>query len=155
MIRQAKESDFDEWLRMRKQLFSEYSPDELLKEIEQIYFERSVVGELDYVVYVFDKGQDQLGGFIETSLRRFVEDCQTSPIGYIESLYVDSELRRKGIAKELVKKSEDWIIRKNCSEYFVDTDPDMPDAIDFYLSYGFQEIRRKEEEIIFRKTPSV
>lgn len=151
MIRQATKNDFGEWLRMRKLLYPEYSQEELLSEIKKIFHEKTIVGELDYAVFVYEKGKENLGGFIETSIRQNVSKCQSSPVGYIESLYVDSDIRRNGIARDLVSESEKWIIEKKCSEFAVDTDPNEKGSIAFYLSCGFAEIRRCENEILLAK----
>jgi aminoglycoside 6'-N-acetyltransferase I len=151
MIRQAVKNDFDEWLRMRKLLYPEYSQEELLSEIKKIFHEKTIVGELDYLVLVYEKDKKTLGGFIETSIRQNVSKCQSSPVGYIESLYVDSDIRRNGIARDLVIESEKWVIEKKCSDFAVDTDPNRKGSIDFYLSCGFTEVKRSENEILLFK----
>ncbi|MBN1975307.1 MAG: GNAT family N-acetyltransferase [Sedimentisphaerales bacterium] len=151
MIRQAAANDFDEWLRMRKLLYPEYSQEELLSEIKKIFHEKTIVGESDYAVFVYEKGKETLGGFIETSIRQNVSKCKSSPVGYIESLYVDSDIRRKGIARALVSESEKWIIERKCSEFAVDTDPGEKGSIDFYLSCSFAEIERSKDEILMVK----
>jgi aminoglycoside 6'-N-acetyltransferase I len=151
MIRQATTNDFDQWLRMRKLLYPECSQEELLSEIEKIFYEKSVVGELDYVVFVYEIETNTLGGFIETSIRQNVSKCESSPVGYIESLYVDTDIRRNGIGRDLVSESEKWIIEKNCTEFAVDTDPEEKGTIEFYLSCGFTEVERNENEVLFVK----
>ena len=122
-----------------------------MTEIKNIFYKKTIVGELDYVVFVYEKNRNALGGFIETSLRQNVSKCKSTPVGYIESLYVDPDIRRKGIASELVRESEKWIIEKQCSEFAVDTDPNEKGSIDFYLSCGFEEVQRNEEEVLLIK----
>ena len=151
MIRQASKNDFDQWLRMRKLLYPEYSQEQLLSEIKRIFYDKTIIGELDYEVFVYEKGRNVLGGFIETSLRPNVLKCKSSPVGYIESLYVDTDIRRNGIASELVRKSEKWIIEKKCSVFAVDTDPNEKGSIDFYLSCGFAEVQHSEKEVLLVK----
>lgn len=151
MIRQVTTNDFGQWLRMRKLLYPECSQEELLSEIKKIFFEQTIVGELDYAVFVCEKDKETLGGFIETSIRQNVSKCKSSPVGYIESLYVDFDIRRNGIARDLVSESERWIIEKKCSEFAVDTDPGEKGSIDFYLSCGFAEIERTENEVLLVK----
>jgi hypothetical protein len=43
-IRKVEQSDFAEWLRLRKLLYPEYSSDELMYEIREIFFNRNVCG---------------------------------------------------------------------------------------------------------------
>ena len=151
MIRQATKNDFEQWLRMRKLLYPESSQNELMSEIKKIFYDKTIVGELDYIVFVYEKNKLMLGGFIETSLRQKVSNCKSSPVGYIESLYVDSDIRRNGIARDLVRESEKWIKENGCSEFAVDTDPDEKGSIEFYLSCGFAQVRRSESEVLLIK----
>jgi|WetSurMetagenome_2_1015567.scaffolds.fasta_scaffold107583_3 aminoglycoside 6'-N-acetyltransferase I len=155
MIRLVAINDFDEWLRMRKLLYPEYSQEELLSEIKKIFHEKTIVGELDYAVFVYEKDKETLGGFIETSIRQNVSTCKSSPVGYIESLYVDFDIRRKRIARALVSESEKWIIERKCSEFAVDTNPNRKGSIDFYLSCGFAEVERSKNEVLMVKKTKV
>jgi aminoglycoside 6'-N-acetyltransferase I len=151
MIREATENDFDEWLRMRVLLYPECDSQLLLSEIETIFRKRTILGELDYQILVHEDERNKLSGFIETSIRQKLPGYQDSPIGYIESLYVDPTHRRKGIARQLVAFSEKWVKSQNYNHFFVDTDSNHADAIQFYKSIGFKEIGSNEEEIIFKK----
>ena len=98
-----------------------------------------------------ENDRNKLSGFIETSIRKQLQGYQTSPVGYIESLYVDPTNRRKGIARQLVAFSEKWVKSQNYNHLFVDTDPKHADAIQFYKSVGFKEVGSNEREIIFEK----
>ncbi len=149
-FREVTQSDFPEWQRLRVQLYPEEKPEGLLAEIESIYFKRCVVGELDYAVWVAEASNGKLAGFIEVSLRPEALECKSKPVGYIESLGVDADWRRKGIARTLVDRGQDWVTQKDCREFYVDTGPTYVGAIAFYLQYGFEEIQRDQEEILYR-----
>ncbi|MBE9044959.1 GNAT family N-acetyltransferase [Pleurocapsales cyanobacterium LEGE 10410] len=151
MIREATQNDFDEWLRMREQLYPECNSQLLLAEIEKIFSKRTILGELDYHILVYENEDNKLSGFIETSIRKELPGYQNSPVGYIESLYVDPTHRRKGIAKQLVAFSEEWIKSQKYQHLFVDTDPRYTEAIDFYKSIGFKEVGFNEREIILTR----
>lgn len=48
-------------------------------------------------------------GFAQCQLRYdYVEGTKTSPVGYLEGIFVKEEYRRKGYAKELLAPSEAW-----------------------------------------------
>ena len=48
-------------------------------------------------------------GFAQCQLRHdYVEGCETSPVGYLEGVFVREEYRRRGIATELVRAGEAW-----------------------------------------------
>ncbi len=150
-VRQVTEEDFPEWLRMRKALYPECSSDQLKAEIESVYFKRTVVGEIDYSVWVEERSPGKLSGFAEISLRADAPQCGTSPVGYVESLFVDADFRRNGVGFKLLSKGQDWILQKNCSEFFVDTDTRCEGAIGFYENFGFQEMFRNKSEILYKK----
>ncbi len=56
-------------------------------------------------------------GMVEVSLRNIVDGCLTSPVAYIESIYVDPEFRGTGIARQLLVRAEHWcrskVVRKS------------------------------------------
>ena len=60
MIRQATKNDFDQWLRMRKLLYPECSQEQLLSEIKRIFYDKTIVGELDYAALVYEKNKMNL-----------------------------------------------------------------------------------------------
>ena len=151
MIREATKNDFDEWLRMREQLYPECNSELLLAEIEKIFSKRTILGELDYHILVYENEDNKLSGFIETSIRKELSGYQNSPVGYIESLYVAPTHRRKGIAKQLVAFSEKWVRSQKYQHLFVDTDPRYTEAINFYKSIGFKKVGSNEQEIILTK----
>jgi aminoglycoside 6'-N-acetyltransferase I len=151
MIREATIKDFKEWLRMRMHLYPEYDTKVLHSEIESILRNKSIMGELDYVVFVYEYERSKLSGFIETSIRKELLGYEQSHVGYIESLYVDPSHRRKGIARRLVELSEHWVNNQKNLPFYVDTDSKYEDAIKFYTSIGFKEIYRDKNEIIFKK----
>ncbi|MBL7872457.1 MAG: GNAT family N-acetyltransferase [Cyclobacteriaceae bacterium] len=46
----------------------------------------------------------------------YVEGTTTSPVVYIEGLYIEPLYRNQGVANRLVRKSEDWGLEQNCTE---------------------------------------
>ena len=150
-IRKVKQSDFAEWLRLRKLLFTECESEELMREIRAIYFDRNVVGELDYVVYVVDNEKSKLCGFCETSLRKHDPVSQGGPVGYVESLFVDAEFRMKGFAKGMLIECEKWVRNQDCHEFWVDTEDRYPEALRCYQNFGFTVVNRNSSGILLNK----
>ncbi len=150
VIREVKEADFPEWLRLRMDLYPDHSRETLQAELEAMFFNRTVEQELDYSIWVCETPEGGLSGMTEISLRPMAPQCQTSPVGYVESLNVDEAFRRAGIAHALIRKGLDWTIQKGCHEYYVDTGPEYKAAITFYKQFGFEEIARDNSEILFR-----
>ncbi|MCS6761723.1 MAG: GNAT family N-acetyltransferase [Candidatus Devosia symbiotica] len=55
--------------------------------------------------------------FAEASIRHdHINGCDTSPVGFVEGIYVAPEHRRNGLARKLVALIEDWARALGCSE---------------------------------------
>lgn len=50
----------------------------------------------------------------------YVEGTKTSPVGYLEGIFVKQEYCRKGYAKELLRACEAWAKEKGCTEFASD-----------------------------------
>ena len=72
----------------------------------------------------------------------YVEGCCTSPVGYLEGVFVDQKYRNKGIAKELCLECEKWAKRKGCSEFASDCELINNESLAFHLNIGFKEENR-------------
>ena len=145
-IRQASLEDKEEWLRMRRLLWPD-SPDvEHLQEI-QVYFRADAVD----IAFVAVRPSGELAGFLEASLRKYADGCSTSPVGYIEGWYVDSDLRRQGLGGLLVAAAEAWALGQGCTEMASDCLLDNHVSLAAHLSLGYEEAERL---IHFRKSLS-
>lgn len=150
-IRTVEQSDFPEWLRLRELLYPEYESKELMREIEAIYFNKNVDGELDYFVCVVEKIDTGLFGMCEISLRETDPNFEKGPVGYVESLYVDSEFRMKGLATGMLNEGEKWVKSNACREFWTDTEDKYDAALLCYERFGFSVVKRNESDIILRK----
>lgn len=82
-------------------------------------------------------------GFAQCGLRRdYVEGAHTSPVGYLEGVYVEPAFRRRGVAAELVRACEEWAREQGCSEFASDAEVENMRSIHFHLTVGFQESNR-------------
>ena len=82
-------------------------------------------------------------GFAQCQLRHdYVEGTETSPVGFLEGVYVEPEHYRRGIARQLVAACEDWARSVGCSEFASDCEIDNTDSIAFHLAIGFEEAGR-------------
>ena len=82
-------------------------------------------------------------GFIYLNLRSdYVEGTDSSPVGYIEGLYVVPAYRKQGVAKKLVETGEIWSREKGCTQYASDTELENKASIAFHKSIGFKETGR-------------
>lgn len=82
-------------------------------------------------------------GFAQCGLRRdYVEGTETSPVGYLEGIFVEERCRGRGFAKELLKHCEAWAKEKGCAEFASDCELCNDTSLRFHLRMGFQEANR-------------
>ena len=82
-------------------------------------------------------------GFAQCGLRHdYVEGTKTSPVGYLEGVYVDEACRRRGHAARLLSACKSWAKEKGCREFASDCVLTNTDSLKFHLSLGFQEANR-------------
>lgn len=115
------------------------SMEEHLEEIGK-YFAN---GEIDIVeVFVHDRGNGKLGGFIELNLRNWVEGSKSSNIPYIEGWYVDEDLRGMGYGKQLIQAAEEWAVGNGFNELASDAQIENLHSIAIHKVLGFEEVER-------------
>jgi len=84
-----------------------------------------------------------LAGFAQCSLRRdYVEGTSTSPVGYLEGVYVRATHRRQGVARALVSACEGWARSQHCTEFGSDCLLENQLSIRFHHGAGFHEANR-------------
>ena len=82
-------------------------------------------------------------GFAQCQLRHdYVEGCETSPVGFLEGIYVDDTHRRSGVARALLHACEDWARSVGCTEFASDCEIDNHDSLAWHLKAGFEEVNR-------------
>lgn len=87
--------------------------------------------------------EDTFVGFIHMSIRNdYVEGSISSPVGYVEGIYVDHNFRNKGISKKLVEAGEQWSQALGCSQIASDTELDNYGSQEFHKKMGFIEVGR-------------
>lgn len=143
VVRRAIQNDEPEWLRLRMVLWPHGSPDDHLREMRN-----QLNAPALYRVFVAQRDNGELGGFLEASLRAYADGCDSSPVGYIEGWYVDADLRRQGVGRELVKAAEQWALAQGCTEMASDCDLANTTSFKAHLALGYQEAERL---IHFRK----
>ena len=82
-------------------------------------------------------------GFAQCQLRHdYVEGTDSSPVGYLEGIYVLPGHRRQGIAKALLSACESWAKSMGCREFASDCELTNKDSLRFHLNVGFREANR-------------
>jgi aminoglycoside 6'-N-acetyltransferase I len=122
---------------MRQSLWPEGSREEHLSEMAEYW---SCEGRL--ATFVAERAEGGLGGVLEASLRPLVEGCESCPVGYSEGWYVDPDLRREGIGRELVHAAEAWAMAQGCREMASDCLIDNELSFQAHLALGYVETER-------------
>ncbi len=85
----------------------------------------------------------QAVGFAQCQLRfDYVEGAESSPVGYLEGIYVEDAYRRRGIADALLRFCEAWAGERGCTEFASDCALENTDSLRFHLRAGFAEVNR-------------
>jgi aminoglycoside 6'-N-acetyltransferase I len=88
-------------------------------------------------------------GFAEATLRTdYVNGCETSPVAFLEGIYVESWARRQGVARELVAEVERWALGLGCREFASDALLENEASHRMHRGLGFVETERV---VYFRK----
>lgn len=85
----------------------------------------------------------QAVGFAQCQLRHdYVEGTESSPVGYLEGIFVREEYRKQGYAARLLQACEDWAREKGCKEFASDCELNNDTSLAFHLKVGFTEANR-------------
>lgn len=136
-IRPLDESDLGEWLRLRMLLWDESNEDDHKAEMVDV-----IEHSDSQLVVVADTGKGRLVGFLEASIRSYVEDCDTDNVGYLEGWYVETGFRQMGIGSRLVAFAEQWARQKGCTEIASDAEIDNSISLQAHLRMGYVETSR-------------
>ena len=143
-VRQVKAGDEAEWMRMRDILWPGLTAQ--THETDMADFRSDQTTQM---VFVIDRENGRLGGFLETGTRRYADGCETSPVGYIEGWYVDPDLRRAGWGRALVQAAEAWARSRGYAEIASDCLLENEVSLRAHTALGFEETERL---IHFRKS---
>ncbi|MEI6642564.1 MAG: aminoglycoside 6'-N-acetyltransferase [Novosphingobium sp.] len=136
-IAAAGPDHLDGWAALRHALWEETPASEHRAEAE----EQLAEPERFLNLVALDGGA--VVGFAEASIRHeYVNGCETSPVLFLEGIFVDEALRRQGLARRLVAAVADWGRVRGCREFASDTWHDDLESHAFHLAAGFAETER-------------
>ncbi|MFL5763220.1 MAG: aminoglycoside 6'-N-acetyltransferase [Bacteroidia bacterium] len=132
----ASAADLDDLTKMGTDLWPENSEEEMRKILTEL------MGQQKNEFFLFRRDGQNIG-FIFMSLRSdYVEGSNSSPVGYVEGIYVKPEHRRKGVSAQLLKRGQEWAKEKGCSQIGSDIYADNKVSYDFHKAIGFREAGR-------------
>ena len=135
-IKKASQQDLEELLIMAKDLWPDYSPEELKATLAELLCQDKFL----ILLYVM---AEKSVAFIYLSIRvDYVEGSDGSPTGYVEGIYVKPDYRKTGIAQTLLAAGEQWVKQKGCKQIGSDILLDNQLSYAFHLHSGFREAAR-------------
>ena len=136
MIRKAKIADLPLLTELALELWHEHAADKMYYDLGRIM----TSGES---IFFLAFEEERPVGFAQCQLRHdYVEGTETSPVGYLEGIYVKEASRNHGLASRLMKACEDWARAEGCMEFASDCEIDNAESLEFHLKLGFKEANR-------------
>jgi len=133
-------ADREDWVALRCALWPDAAGDDIARMLHE---------PTHFAVFIAREGNGQAIGFAEASLRHdYVNGCDTSPVGFLEGIYVAPLFRRRGVAASLVRAVEQWTLAQGASELASDALIDNVDSHRMHAALGFEETERV---VAFRK----
>src|SRR5688572_26281671 len=91
---------------------------------------------------MYDEHREPIG-FIEGSIRSdYVNGTETSPVGFVEGVYVIPAQRRQGVARPLFAAIGDWAKARGCRELASDALLENEASQRAHRALGFEETER-------------
>ncbi len=136
MIQKAETKDLPILAELACRLWPDHTVEEMRAEFAEI------MAKPDTVFFLAFDGVTPIG-FAQCQFRHdYVEGTDTSPVGYLEGIYVAEGYRKQGIARELLTACESWAKTKGCTEFASDCELENVQSLQFHLNVGFEEANR-------------
>ena len=137
-IEACESAEHPGWLRLRQALWPEGSREQHAAEMRSLVASPSRYRQL----IAYSRSREALG-FAEASLRTdYVNGTESSPVAFVEGLYVVPQARRQGVATALVAAIADWARSSGCRELASDAALENSSSHVVHLALGFEETER-------------
>ena len=136
MIRKVESKDLYTLSELACQLWPDHTVEEMRSEFADMIAKPDAAFFLAYA-------DETAVGFAQCQLRYdYVEGTDSSPVGYLEGIYVVEVYRKQGVARELLSACEGWAKKKGCTEFASDCELENTQSLQFHLNVGFEEANR-------------
>lgn len=136
MIDKATKSDCMDIAKLAILMWENHTVEELIEEFE------AVIQDKESAIFIVSIDDKKIG-FAQCQLRHdYVEGTKTTPVGYLEGIFIREEYRKQGYAKKMLSKCEEWAKEQGCSEFASDCELENEISIEFHIKMGFEEANR-------------
>jgi aminoglycoside 6'-N-acetyltransferase I len=126
------------WLELRMALWTDATADE-----HRGYMAISLAQPERFLQLMVYDGKRTPVGLIEGSIRNdYVNGTESSPVGFVEGVYVIPSMRRKGVARMLFAAIGDWARARGCRELASDALIENEASQRAHRALGFRETER-------------
>lgn len=136
MIREATLLESTEAAQLALLLWPNHTLEEFVQQMKEL------IEQSDATIFLAFHNSEAIG-FAQCQLRYdYVEGTSSSPVGYLEGLFVKEAYRHQGVAKKLVNCCESWARKKGCLEFASDCELENNESLAMHLKLGFIEANR-------------
>jgi aminoglycoside 6'-N-acetyltransferase I len=136
-VEQATMATIGDWAALRAALWPHASRTELEREAAALLVKKPAAA-----AFLLRADRATIG-FAEATVRvDYVNGCSTSPVAFLEGIYVRPEWRRRGAARLLCRAVEAWASEQGCRELASDTEIDNETSQAMHEALGFAESER-------------
>ncbi|MEM9582430.1 MAG: aminoglycoside 6'-N-acetyltransferase [Pseudomonadota bacterium] len=144
-VRVATSGDLQVWVRLRGALWNDTSDKRHAVEAEDIL----AASPDSAIAFLAFTATGEPCGFAEATMRSdHVNGCDSSPVAFLEGIYVQPEHRAALIGQALLDAVEAWARAQGSAELGSDADIDNLASHGFHIATGFEETQRT---VFFRK----
>jgi len=137
-IEKCSSLDQPGWLELRLELWPDATADE-----HREYMALALTQPERFLQLMMYDELRQPIGFIEGSIRSdYVNGTESSPVGFVEGVYVLPSWRRRGIARQLFAAIADWAKARGCRELASDALLENEASQRTHRALGFRETER-------------
>jgi len=134
-----KQQDFQLWGQYRLALYSAQKEEDNESEMGAIHQDDN------WFCRFIENDAGKVIGMVELSLRNIVDGCSSSPVPYLEGLYLEEAERGKGLGAQILQMLIDWCKGQGYTEFATDAEIVNQRAQMFYENAGFEVIDRVVE----------
>lgn len=135
-VREFQNTDWDEWRRMDQALDPDNDSDDVEADM------RAILARSDAAVFVAERSDGSVCGYVEVGSRAYADGCHSSPVGYIEGWYVDPDVRRSGYGRALLAAAETWARGRGYTEMASDARLNNSVSLKAHQSSGYEVVDR-------------
>jgi aminoglycoside 6'-N-acetyltransferase I len=143
-IRRTEDIRDPDWLAQRCAFWDGESEEEHLASLKKF-----TTTHAPYFAFIANDEDGKAVGFAEISVRKdYVNGTSSSPVLFLEGIFVLPEFRSGGISRALCGAAEDWGRANGIREVASDSDIDNEVSLRAHRGLGFEEVERV---VCFRK----